>query len=401
MKLNICAALAALAVLGITCRAFVVPSIRPKRLFLQKLHSAPFKSGRHTYNSWSVAQEEQEWEFGEQEEGREYFDDEYDDYDTDEDEEYIDRRESRRSESTGGRGGGRQQTNTRRSTRPTSRDREVEEYEQGVKVEGFQSNNGLVVWLRKIYDAMFFYGLDIPDAPSKRRRRNAASSRSREDDHRREGTAPGPDGNIFKIPKKNPFMTESEMEAESIFSSFAEEQDRREREEEEDYLERDNLERDQRGRRMQSRTVGQFRDRDSRDIRDTRPVSSSRIAEAQAQNELEFDDDDNDDDDDDDDENRLDRERVDSDYESMADSAELPVAEELRELDRRLGELGVELQALDEDISRAVVYKDSESSGGEGMGMGMQEEQLREEKTLLMQKIENIQITYVTLSSEL
>ena len=67
--------------------------------------------------------------------------------------------------------------------------------------DGFIGNNGIIEGLRKIYDALFFYGLDVPETRSRRRDRN-----------RKRIKASGAN-------KKNPFFTGSEAAAEEYFNS--------------------------------------------------------------------------------------------------------------------------------------------------------------------------------------
>ena len=76
----------------------------------------------------------------------------------------------------------------------------------------FAGNNGIVDSLRKFYDAIFFYGLEIPESSPPRRRR---------DGRRREGRR-GKGAALIKsaTKKKNPFFTGSERAAEEYFNSL-------------------------------------------------------------------------------------------------------------------------------------------------------------------------------------
>lgn len=75
----------------------------------------------------------------------------------------------------------------------------------------FMGNNGVVDSLRKFYEAIFFYGLEIPESTTPRRRRGG---------RRGGGRSKGAALRKSVTKKKNPFFTGSERAAEEYFNSL-------------------------------------------------------------------------------------------------------------------------------------------------------------------------------------
>jgi len=100
-------------------------------------------------------------------------------------------------------------------------DDDEDDDDYGMQQQGsYSSKNPFVEWLRKIYDAIFFYGLDVPTPSSKRRRPQEAPLYIDEDDQEDVRFMPPRRNNIKSgKQKKSPFFTQSEQLSQKLIAS--------------------------------------------------------------------------------------------------------------------------------------------------------------------------------------